>query len=226
MIAFGLSSKRNRYWKIPKQKEECVTFHQRPPIDKRVWSNLGRVGRVPPVPEQLLEKLKKPCSYWEGHRVEETSRLVLIPEKIEKRRVSPKILRDLSLKLHGDVRCPLPHHLRAILRPEAYFAQYDNIKVQKAYWVIMTLLPIPGSEQVSWERHVELLAEGDRPPKIVELAAFFYGSYLMGETDLAHGRTSRCLEDGEMSLTSTSVDVVEINYIDWKAGTVAVYETI
>lgn len=223
MISLSLSSRRDRYWKIPKQKEECVTFHKRPPIDKRVWSNLGRVGRVPPVPESLLQKMKKSCPYWEGHRVEETSRLVLIPDKIGMRRVSPKVLRELTLKkIHGDPPNSLAHQLRAILRPEAYFAQYDNIKVQKPYWVIMTLLPIPESAEVPWDRHVELLAEGDRPPKIVELAAFLYGSYLMGETDLAHGQTSRCLEDGEMSLTSTSAEIVEINYIDWKAGTVAV----
>ncbi|WP_420421901.1 hypothetical protein [Simkania sp.] len=221
MLSLRLSSKRSHYSKMPTQKEECVAFRERSPINMRTWSKLGRVGKVPPVPKSLLKKMKAPCPYWEGYLVEETSRLVLIPEKIERRRVSPKLLRDLTLKTH--LHLSLGERVtRVFFVRDPYFAQYDNIKVQKPYWAIMTLLPIPGSSEVSWDRHAELLADGDRPPKIVELAAFFYGSYLMGETDLAHGQTSRCLEDGEMSLTSTLENVVEINYIDWKAGTVAV----
>ncbi|MCP5491283.1 MAG: hypothetical protein H7A42_09300 [Chlamydiales bacterium] len=191
---------------------KSVDFRTRCSIGREVWEKLGSLSEVPDIPESLLNALEQDCPYWPGNPVKTTSRLVLIPAKIDGKSVSPGMLREktaelLSINASPDLK---------------FFGDFTNVEIEKPYWALVTILPIPESERKSVAIHEQMMKPGYRIPKMIELVAFFTGARINDEQDLLHGQSSRCQEDHQYSITATDRELVEVSYLDYTSGTFAV----
>lgn len=106
-----------------------------------------RANDVPNLPDNIDDILKGPCPYFEGKKVHETWKLILIPAGL-----SIKEIRE-----HRQSRCSWTE-----------LAQIADRKVEKSYWALVTAEPIPASANKGFESQKSLLTAKDRVPTVLE----------------------------------------------------------
>ena len=90
------------------------------------------------------------------------------------------------------------------------------------YWALITVFPIPNSENKSAESRNQLLAPNYRYPKLNEVMALFVGASLEGSDVLPTSLSSRIQEDPHFTVFNSESEIVEVDYLEYNSGTLAV----
>lgn len=155
--AMGLSKPsgdvRSKLWML-RRAEVTVGLEQ--------WEkNKFAVNDVPKLPDNIDEILQGPCPYFEGKKVHETSRLILIPAGLSIDEIEKRHKCDYAF----------PEDVQKIA------------KVDKSYWALVTTEVIPGSaEGKTFEDQKALLKQGDRAPTVLEAITMNAMCHLEGGT--------------------------------------------
>jgi len=188
-------------------------FAQKHIIDSNTWSKLRAVDSdIPKVPSHLQKAYDtEDCPYWPGHKVKQTSLLVLVPGKINGEPMSPRSLKEKVEETLGISTIKDPH----------FFKSFGDQSIESSYWAIITVNPIPNTTDIKYSDQERMLKPGYRRPTIMELVTLFSGARLNGD-NVQHGLFSRCVENQDFAITSTGSDLIEIEYYNRSSGTFAV----
>lgn len=141
--AIGLSKPsgdvRSKVWTMRRQE---IT------VGPEQWAKENiHVNEVPKLPDDIDDILKGPCPYFEGKKVHETWRLILIPAGLSIREIMQ----------HRQCHCPWKE-----------LEQIADKKVERPYWALVTAEPIPASANKVFESQKSVLTGKDRAPTVLE----------------------------------------------------------
>ncbi|MGB7977539.1 MAG: hypothetical protein WCF19_00095 [Chlamydiales bacterium] len=183
---------------------------------------LGTLDDVPPVPEVLLKDMKSPSPFWDGKTVEETERLVLVPNRgsipglvrqpttvcgftmIPGRSAARQIERLTLNTLERVMQSKGAAGYRFVCRHvKAGLGDQPINPEDKAYWARVTKNIIPNSVGLSGDDHEQrVVGAGYAMPRGGEMIAVYFMDQTFlpdGEDDA--GTLSRCEERvGDLSL--------------------------
>lgn len=121
---------------------------------KEKWAMyFGDIGKEPPLPENIYQILKTPCSIFSGKYVAQTHMLVLIPEKIEEKDYTLNGLEELvkKPKQGGKMQFRFFHPKVA--------AEYGNAPSGKSHWALMPKDILPESRSKGYSVQKTLVAD-------------------------------------------------------------------
>ena len=143
-------------------------------IDERAWKLLGDIGEVPPLPDNILEELMKPCPFWnpertaDGKKVKDTHVLGLMVDKVNGEPVTlTSIERCASTPKEGG------HATRFEQVYEDILKDHGETAVGKPYWALMTAKIIPDIQGKSKKGKLAMAANfGYEAPTLLQAIAF------------------------------------------------------
>ncbi|MCP5507232.1 MAG: F-box protein [Chlamydiales bacterium] len=143
-------------------------------IDERAWNLLGAIGEVPPLPDNILEELMKPCPFWnpertaDGKKVKDTHVLGLMVDKLNGEPVTlTSIERCASTPKEGG------HATRFECFSKSIRRDHGETAVGKPYWALMTADVLPGSRGKSRQDLLAMASKsGYAAPTLLQAVAF------------------------------------------------------
>ncbi len=163
------------------------------------WARyFGDVGTAPPLPPGIEQMLGAPCPIWEGRKVWETHRLLLVPRTLGGA--------PLTLNLIGSmVVAPREGHASSYL----YFApparaDIGDVAVDAAHWCLVTMDTIPGSKGMDYADQRQLVADlGRRADVPYGVPSTFQAALCILTHHVATGERLFAMNDAEKTWTFT-----------------------
>ncbi len=116
---------------------------------KAEWAKyFGDIGVEPPLPPNIQTILQSSCPYWPDKKVEETHLLVLIPQTINGK--------SLTLKMIGElIQKPLQGTPTKYI--DFYLGQYTDPPAPPSHWALLTRDVIEGSRNKNYDQQQVLI---------------------------------------------------------------------
>ena len=137
-------------FKVNQNDKLKMQFNNEGIFGKQAWETyFGDVGKVPPLPHNIVEILNAPCPFWPGKQVKETHLLTLIP-----RTVNGKLL---TLQLLGEL-------MKAIKKGSAIkysycdLGQSEDNGTLESHWALMGRDVLPGTRNKTYWEQLKILS--------------------------------------------------------------------
>ncbi len=159
---------------------------------KDAWAHyFGDVGVEPLLPADIQTILQRPCPFWPDKKVEDTHILMLIPQTVDGKPLSLKILGELIQQ---------PKHGNETKFQYIRAGEYNpDMPAEASHWVLMTKDVIPGSRAQSYvvQQHLVEKARKYQVPKILEATTCILMEHVMNRKHLCSDNPwtyTRCQE--------------------------------
>ncbi|MCP5507229.1 MAG: F-box protein [Chlamydiales bacterium] len=129
-------------------------------IGSGAWKLLGGIGEVPPLPDNILEELMKPCPFWnpkgtaDGKKVKDTHVLGLMVDKVGGKPVTINSIEECAKAPKEGVHATQYRHIW-----DQIHRDHGETAVGKPYWALMTADVLPGSRRKSRQDQLDMAAK-------------------------------------------------------------------
>lgn len=117
---------------------------------KKKWKSFGDIGKVPPLPKNIAHLLNSDCPIWEGKKVKQTHTLVLVPKKVNEKRLTLKSFEEL---IKTDY---LKNEKGYRNISSKVIEEHGDKSIKKSCWVLMTNV-LPESRNRSYAKQVKII---------------------------------------------------------------------
>ncbi len=127
----------SRTWRAATTELAKNAFFREVAFGKEKWEHyFGEVVEEPPLPDDIYQILTSLCPFWEGKRIYETHKLVLIPATVNDQPLTFNLLDTL-------IQHPLNGGHATRLNYNLVRRDHSDTPVGHSYWVLMTKDAIP-----------------------------------------------------------------------------------